>query len=204
MARPLPDVTDLRCPGCARALARAQCADPLAVCLSCPAGHRFFLPPVSPPAADTSRAATLHLPDLEGRSPRAVAAFWLSNPAARSVLNGQLADLLRVVLEDRRVTDVPAFSFCPLCGEALAEYEQPDIWVVGLRCVKAHAWASRGGRLEGVFGGSGLSLHSEAPDSTVARLVAGWLRGNPHLEPQLHESVRRVLAGSRFAPRSGA
>ena len=60
---------------------------------------------------------------------------------------------------------------------------------------------SRGGRLGGIIGGSRFSLHAEARDSTIAQLVAGWLKRNPHLEPQLHESVRRVLRTSRFAPK---
>jgi hypothetical protein len=32
----------------------------------------------------------------------------------------------------------------------------------------------------------------------VRQLVSGWLKGNPHLDSNLHESVRQVLAGSIF------
>jgi hypothetical protein len=201
MRAPVPASNELRCPACRGALATAPCADPLAKCLSCSAGHRFFLAPESQ-AADTARAPSLRFPHLDGQPPRTVAAFWLSDPSARSALNEQLAELLRAILEDRRVAAAPEFSYCPLCGEALSEHEQSDVWMVSLRCPNAHDWDSRGGRLFGVVGGSRFTLHAEAPDSTIARLVAGWLGGNPHLEPQLNESVRQVLKGSRFAPRS--
>ena len=200
----LPDSRELRCPACRGALAGARCADPFAQCLSCSEGHRFFLAPESPPATDTSRVASMSLPQLKGQSPQAIAAFWLSDPVARSVLNEQLAELLRAILEDRRVSNEPSFSYCPLCGEVLSEYEQPDIWIVGLRCSNSHSWASRGGRLGGIAGGSRFSLHAETPDSTVAQLVAGWLRRNRHLESQLHDSVRKVLESSRFSPKSAA
>ncbi len=200
----LPEWGQLWCPACRRPLTGAQCVDPFARCLACSAGHRFFVTPEAPPAADTSRAASISLPQLEDMSPLAIAAFWLSDPEARSVLNEQLAELLRAILEDRRILSQPSFSHCPLCGEVLLEHEQPDIWVVGLRCSNGHAWASRGGGLGGFLSGSRFSLHAEAPDSTVAQLIAGWLKGNPQLQRQLHSSVRRVLETSRLSPNSAA
>lgn len=201
---PVSDVPALRCPSCRAGLTRAPCADPLATCLACPAGHRVFVVPEAPPASATARAHETPFPELDGEPPQAVAAFWLSNPAARAMLNAQLAELLRAILDDRRVPAAAAFSYCPLCGESLSEYAQPDAWVAGLRCANAHSWWSRGGRLWGIAGGSRLDLHAEASDSTVARLVAGWLERRPDLEAQLHESVRRVLTNSRFAPQRAA
>ena len=141
------------------------------------------------------------VPQLNGQSPEAVASFWLSDPSARSFLNEQLGVLLRAILENRQVPDEPSFSYCPLCAEALSEYEQPDIWVVGLRCRNAHSWFSREGRLHGTVDGRRFTLYAEASDATIAQLIAGWLEGKPQLEPQLHPSVRRVLQSSRLSPK---
>jgi hypothetical protein len=189
----MPEVNELRCPTCGDALAASPCADHLALCLSCSAGHRFFVIPESPPAVETPTAASMQLPRLSGKSPEVVAAFWLSDDEARSLLNEQLAELLRAIIENRRVPNEPSFSRCPLCGDALCEYEQPDIWVQGLRCSNSHSWASRGSRLYGIAGGTRFTLHAELSDMTVAQLIAGWLQGNRALDSQLHDSVRRVL-----------
>src|SRR5260370_29821733 len=117
------------CPTCHDRLALAESADPWAICLACKTGHRFFIIPESPLSVDSGRAATLCPPKLKGRSPEAIASFWLSEPAARSVLNAQLAQVLRAVAEGRRVLDEPVFSFCPVCVGELSDYEPADIYV---------------------------------------------------------------------------
>ena len=191
-----PEQLKLHCPTCGDELVPSRSGDPLALCLACRAKHRFFIMPKPPSAAATSNAASMRLPHLAGRSPDAVSAFWLSDKAARSVLNEQLAELLRVAVENRRVPYESAFVQCPLCGERLAEYEQPDVWVQGLRCPNSHSWASRGSRLYGMAQGSRLTLHGELSDTTIAQLIQGWLKGNRALDSQLHDSVRRVLESS--------
>ena len=186
------------CPSCGGELTCAETADPLAICLACPSDHRFFVMPEGPLAVETAKAASAHFPELEHQEPEQVAAFWLSDSVARSILNEQLAELLRVILEARSTSNSLPLSYCPICGGGLSEYEQPDIWVRGLRCSHGHSWAERGGRLGSVLGSTGFALRAEPSESVVRQLVSGWLKGNPHLDTNLHRSVRQVLAASIF------
>jgi hypothetical protein len=195
--------TECYCPSCGDHLVLGKCADPWAVCLASEDGHRFFILPEPPFAPDSAAAASLSFPEINGRSPEATAHFWLSEPAARSILNRQLAEILRAILEARHVLDEPRFSFCPVCGGALTNYEQPDIWVKGLRCMRGHSWALRGGRLFSMIGGERIELRAEDPDAVVTQLITTWLKGGPYLEPNLHESVRRILTSSPLCPKDG-
>jgi len=190
------------CPSCGAHLVPGKCADPLSICLACEGDHRFFIMPQAPLAGDTATAASASFHEIRGLTPEAIASFWLSDPHARSVLNDQLAQLLRATLESRRVVEEPRFSFCPICGNRLAEYDQPDIWVQGLRCQGGHSWALRGGRFFSTIASMRLELQAEHSDDVASRLIAAWLKGNPHLETNLHESVRRVLIGSPLCPRN--
>jgi hypothetical protein len=174
----------------------------MAVCLACPAGHRFFVMPEGPLAVETAKAASAQFPELEHLRPEQVAAFWLSDSVARSILNEQLAELLRVILEARSRSNSLHFSYCPICGGGLSEYVQPDIWVRGLRCSQGHSWAERGGRLGCALGSTRFGLCAEPSESVVRQLVSCWLKGNPQLDTNLHRSVRQVLAAYIFA--SGA
>jgi len=189
---PVPEAEDLHCPTCAGQLAVTPSADPLAVCLACAADHRFFVMPVY----DTQTrhdAVTERFAELEGKPTETVATFWLSDTRARPALNEQLAELLRTVIEGRRLKERPTFSHCPICGERLTHYEQPDIWVAGLQCQNTHQWVLRGGRLFGRVGDARLTLHAELSDEMASQLIRAWLNDGRDLKPQLHESVRRVL-----------
>jgi len=192
------------CPSCGKLLVSARCLDPWAISLVCLGSHRFFVMPETPLAWQTAMAASLPLPHLDSWAPQDVASFWLADPTVRPMLNEQLAQLLRTILEARQVSDNPNFSFCPLCGGPLAEYEQPDIWVRGLRCLNGHSWAERGGCIYCKIDGVLFRLHAEDPDKTTSQLIAAWLKRHPHLDTNLHESVRRVLLSSRFCPADSA
>jgi hypothetical protein len=188
------------CPSCSRHLVPTQCADPWAIKLVCESDHHFFIMPEPPLAGDSAKASSLHFPELSGRSLEAIAAFWLSDPAARSVLNGQLALLLRAILEARRVPGEPLFSFCPECAGALSEHDWQDIWAQGLRCPSGHIWGLRGGRLASGTKGKNVELQAEFSDAVIKQLIGSWLKSNPHLGPNLHDSVRRVLVSSPLCP----
>jgi hypothetical protein len=183
----------LYCPTCAAPLATAHCADPRTTCLSCQNGHRYFVPPSPAPASQTTSAAKAKLPALAGRPPAAIAAFWLSDSYARSMLNEQLAELLRTVIDARTAEAESPWSYCPMCAQPLSAHEQPDAWVRGLHCSHGHAWALRGGRLAGGDTPAQVDLHAELIKSTMLQLIQGWLNHNPYLDPQLHESVAGVL-----------
>ena len=192
----LPENTPLHCVVCANLLDRGKCADPFAVCLTCRNNHRCFALPKSPLGSESEHFSSLALPLLDHQSNEAIASFWLSDAAARAHLNPQLAELLRIFLERRHVKAERPFTYCPLCGLALSHYDQPDIWVLGLRCANGHTWATRGGRIGGGSAQVHISLKSEPSDSVVAQLIRAWLKPNPHLSPQLHETIRRVLSSS--------
>jgi hypothetical protein len=158
-----------------------------------------------PDAVDAVRsgeAAAFESGGLSSCADTEVASFWLHDPAAREVLNEQLAELLRVIVEGRDVSAEAEFAYCLVCGSPFTKYDQDDIWVQGLRCDQEHLWVVRGGRLFCSFLGQPFGLHSEPSEHVVKQLVRGWLNQNPLLEPQLHESVRRVLATSRFGDES--
>jgi hypothetical protein len=193
--------TELHCPSCGDHLIPGKCADPWAICLVCIRDHRFFIMPPAPRAASTATAADMSFPEISSLSPPAIASFWLSDPSARWVLNEQLAQLLRAIAESRRVLDEPRFSFCPICGQALAEYERPyDYYLQGLRCQSDHRWALRGGCLSSAAETLRLELQAEYSDAIVSQLIAAWLKPNPHLEPNLHDSIRQVLLSSPLCP----
>ena len=190
------------CPSCGNQFDLDECADPLSTCLICANGHRFFIMPSCSLAADTAKAKVAKFPEISDLPPAGVASFWLSDSRARSILNQQLAQLLRAFLESRRVLDEALFSFCPRCKRDLVEEEAGDIWIQALRCGNGHLWALRGGRFYSVMENTRLELHAENSDMVVGRLIAAWLKGDPGLETNLHESVRRVLLSSPLAPRS--
>jgi hypothetical protein len=159
--------------------------------------------PEAPLAVETAKAAFAHFPELEHQDSDQVAAFWLSDPSARNILNEQLAELLRVILECRSASGSLPFSYCPICGAALSEYKQPDIWVRGLRCSQGHTWAERGNRLGCVLGNTRFDLRAEPSEPVVRQLVSGWLKGNPYIDSNLHRTVHQVLAGSIYGRVNG-
>jgi len=193
----------LHCPSCGDHLNPSKSADAWAICLVCNRDHRFFIMPPSPLAALTATAAGITPPEIDSLPTPAIASFWLSDPRARWVLNDQLAILLRTIVESRSVLDEPDFSFCPICGEVLEEYERPlDLYMKGLRCQGDHRWALRGGRLFSAMGTVKLELQAEYSDAVVSQLIAAWLKRDPHLEPNLHDSIRQVLLSSPLCPQS--
>ena len=159
--------------------------------------------PQSPLATFTAAAAGITLPEIDGLSTSAIASFWLADGRARSVLNDQLALLLRAIVESRSILDEPDFSFCPICVAALEEYKRPlDVYMKGLRCQSDHRWALRGGQLFSAMETVKLELQAEYSDAVVSQLIAAWLKRDPYLEPNLHDSVRQVLLSSPLCPES--
>jgi hypothetical protein len=192
------------CPACGARLSRSQSADPAAQCLSCLSGHRFFVSKQLNTSRASEQASRLELSQLSGKSPEQVARFWLSDANARSHLNDQLAELLRVFLENRHTTAELNPKHCPSCGAQLSTHEQPDVWVKGLQCAHGHTWAERGTRLGGTVEGELVTFQAEPSNTVLSALAAGWLNHNPYLEPQLHESLRPVLEALLWQCRSDA
>jgi len=194
------------CPACGAILTRGETADPWAICLVCPEEHRFFVMPDGPLAVDSATASSAHFPQLQYDTSERVAAFWLSEPSARSILVEQLAMLLRVYLEQHFPAGAVRFSFCPICAAVLSNVPHAvgDAgWALGRACPDGHRWAERNG-LGRMFGGMHFSLQREPLESEVKRVVAFWLDGDYEARIRLHHSVRDVLAEFPFARLAGA
>lgn len=193
--------TEIHCPSCGDHLIPGTCADPFAICLVCNHDHRFFIMPPAPLAAITATVAGMSFPELSSLSTSSIASFWLSDPRARWVLNDQLAQLLRAIVESRRVLDEPHVSFCPICGETLAGYDWPfDCYHQGLGRQNGHRWALRGSRFSSAMETLSLELHAEYTDAVVSQLIAAWLKRDARLEQNLHDSIRKVLLSSALRP----
>ena len=183
----------LYCHACGEILGGSKCADPFARCLACVNHHRFYILPQSPTMASSATAATLTIPGHLNYDARTMAEFWLSDAHSRSVLNPQLAEILRMILENTKVEEELPVAFCPTCGKKLSQYEQSDAWVIGYRCSSNHRWASRGSRLHSEENRLLCTIEHDPPYSTLTFLVDSWLGDNPALKTQLHKSVRHVL-----------
>ena len=197
---PLQLQTHCFCPSCGHLLSRGECADPWSICLVCDSDHRFFVMPESPLASDSRTASSLHLPQLADLPANAIASFWLSEQMVRSKLNSQLAKVLRGIVDGRRLPYEPSYSHCPLCGKGLSEYQTTDIWHSTFRCSVGHAWGLRGGEFRTKIGDGWFMMHGEFSDDVTRKLIAAWLKGDPNLDTNLHESVRGVLLSSPLHP----
>ena len=196
--------TRWHCSGCSARMSKSECSDPRAECLTCSLGHRFFLLEKPNLGQATARAAGLNLNQLTGTALEDVARFWLMDPTARAHLNDQLAELLRIFLDGRYVPLELPHQHCPTCGETLSGYEQPDIWVRGFRCTQDHIWAARGSHLGGRVEEEYVTFYAEPTDNVLSKLAEGWLNHNPHLQPQIHRSVRPILEALQSRLRSNA
>lgn len=173
--------------------------DPFAICLKCINGHRFFVTPAGPLYDPKSaKPASAQFPELEGKSPEQVAIFWLSDPVARSILNPQLAELLRTILEARSIDVSFRFMYCPICASKVSGNVGNDAWVDEVHCADGHRWGERSGDLSHNLEGTWFRMHAERTDDVVRTLVSGWLTDRRVLKPYLHRSVRHVLEESVF------
>jgi hypothetical protein len=185
------------CPTCSESLSPAFSRDPFAICLACHMGHRFFVMP-QPAGREAENAAFASFPSLQNQSLDQVASFWLTDPRARSILNEQLAMLLRVFLEGNARVDPLRFAFCPVCRGELSDVGN-DVWVQGRDCPSGHRWGERGGHLGcPVRGKFPFALCAEPSRSVVQQLISGWLNDGRHTRSYMHSSVRGVLEGFVF------
>ena len=181
---------------------RTHCADPFSMSLACQGGHRLFLMPQGPSATESARAATANYPELENLDTAQVAEFWLADPTARTLLNQQLAELLRGILEGHFPPAPLTLAFCPICATKLVPSGGGDGWTQGLRCSRDHRWEHRGSQITYVRGTRAFTLITEPSEGVAHQLASGWLEGNPAMDTNLHLSVRRVL--EHYASSQGA
>ena len=194
---PQPLQANAWCPECAQALSKAPSADPFAICLSCSSRHRLFILPEPSVFQITAQAESLDFPELENKDIIDVGIFWLSEPKARAYLSEQLGQLLRYIIEavrdGHRLGGNHTFNWCPICKHPLAKFDQPDIWIQGLRCEHGHEYSERSSRLKGRIGEEFVDIQAEFSQRDVESLVKAWLKDEPMLKTQLHSSVKRVF-----------
>lgn len=193
-----PTPHPVHCPACGKTMDAIPTADPFAVCLSCSSQHRFFILPDPPGAAESACAATLTVPVSSETAPFAVAEYWLSNPIARSVLNSQLAEILRSLVDGWRLASELEVERCPHCAGILRALQPTDNWVSRAECQSGHEWFMRGGRIWEEREPH-LELKSELSVALLDRLIIAWLT-DPRLEPenQVHASIRSALQQFAF------
>lgn len=187
------------CPTCARALLVAPTVDPWALCLACLSGHRFFVEVVvDRRASETASGATF--PELDDAELDAVALFWLSDPRARAILNSQLAQLLRAILEKRPPETTADATHCPLCASTLELSGLSSGLSTVLVCASKHEWLFAVRALSNSRGiKEAFLLQPEYSRQAIVNLVHDWLKEEPLFAGHVHESVRRVLLASEFA-----
>lgn len=188
------------CPACAEPLATAHSVDPWVLCLSCPSGHRFFIEPTVSARASAT-AASAHFPELDNAEVGMVAAFWLTDARARSVLNQQVAQMLRAIVEERAPEHTPTTSYCPICAAALLEGGISIVERIGLACSARHEWVRLMHGLSAVSAQQSFVLYPEMSRQAMINLVHAWLEGTGELpfSGNLPDSVRAVLLASEFA-----
>jgi hypothetical protein len=176
----------------------ADSIDPWAVVFECSAGHRFSIE-AQTASRDSSKAADASFPELEGGSPKSVAYFWLTDPRARSILNAQLAQLLRAVVDDRVANARLEVTRCPICSGQLDDVADAPTHRVA--CPDRHEWRRHSSEIsrDGHGEAEPYALWAEHDRTAIGRLIARWLQRDPALTSNLHESVERSLRDCRFA-----
>lgn len=181
------------CAVCATKVLRTSSSDPRAECLTCGEGHRCVLATWSPLASATATASVTAWPELQGADAAASARFWLSDTAAREVLNDDLATILRVYL-DGPARDAVALNRCPMCGLDLSEVHDPaDAWVRTTACIEKHLWAVRGRRISSRMDHQSVSFIFEPSAECLQTLARAWLEPVAAIQSNVHPSVRLVL-----------
>jgi hypothetical protein len=191
------------CPDCGDSLAEISCEDPLTLCLACKSDHRFFIMPKAIQVTlDQFKAIGIQLsaikvPASNCNSIDSVASFWLLQTEHRDLLDSQLAEMLRAILDrtrhNRTIQKPLHFHWCPVCKSKLLEFKQMDVWMRGLKCSQEHTFYLRGGWLSGSVSGVELVLTAEVTDSILNNFIKGWLKPNRELAPLLPHSIRQVF-----------
>jgi hypothetical protein len=198
---PQPVESHCYCPDCGDVLAEISCEDPLTLCLACKSDHRFFIMPKAIQVTLDQykdigiELSAIKVPASSCNSIDSVASFWLLQTEHRDLLNSQLAEMLRAILDrthhNRKIREPLHFRWCPICKSKLSEFEQMDVWVQGLKCSHEHTFYLRCGWLAG--SGIELVLTAELTDSILNNLIKGWLKPSPYLDPLLPLSIRQVF-----------
>lgn len=182
------------CPSCGARLTRDRAADCLQEVMVCAHRHSYVV--LRPVHIGNGVVADILLEHVADQSLDSVAERWLSDEAGRLQLHDELAALLRVFRYGPGAQPAAPSRYCPCCGGELVKYEQPDVWVLGLRCSQGHEWTERGGRIGGCVAGTWRGLETTLSSRQAARLATTWLK-NPQLATYVPESIRPILEALR-------
>lgn len=189
-------LNSLKCPSCKADLNKHEIIDIFELGLSCKNNHRFYVEIRIPLSTNTENCAVIEWP-LANDNELVVIQSWLTDFNLRSKLNNQLANIIRRILEikSKKINienNYEVFKYCIFCSNELSEFQQNDVWVKGLECIKHHRFLVRNG-LGFQVNGYSLKLQDDMSNSILVNLVEAWLRPNKFLEKQLHEQIKRIL-----------
>lgn len=138
-------------------------------------------------------AAIQPFPEADQLPVREVAAFWLANASARSVLNPDLATALRVFL-DGPTTYVLPFLYCPTCGRPLQPSDDDDPYFRSFKCPEHHQTAVRGLRVLVEGEQSPPTFDYEPNTELLTEKAHRWLESEVDVPAgNIHPTLRAVL-----------
>jgi hypothetical protein len=200
------------CPTCGDELNSYPLLDIYLKGYSCSKKHFFFEICEDVHSGESEKANEIKLPANKSKNDFEIIEYFLTNKKARAVINKQIAVMLRRIYEiskeGRHIDYEKAvrikagrhiyyeksmFIYCPICKEHLAEFQQQNIWVKGLRCNNSHEYYERGGTIDFKVHDEFKNLSEEMSDETLIYFVDAWLKNDPLLDMQLHDEMKRIL-----------
>ena len=194
------------CPTCSSDLHTLTLLDIYRVGYRCENNHLFDAETrmiISQESADVHSVISPAHPDATDIN---IIKFWLTDNAARSKLNSQIAKILSkiheaITTESPKKTEFPIFKFCPFCKLQLEQFDQDDCWVRGIKCTNDHKLYERGGGVNYHTDDGSFHLSSELSNESVMFFIDSWLKGNPALDTNLHPEIKGIFLRFREAIR---
>lgn len=186
------------CPTCGAELTPYSLIDIHLSGLSCQNKHYFYETNKDVLSVDSLRVKEIKKTASKNKNDLELIEYWLTEKEARSVINDQIAVILRriyeIIKEQRHIHyEKSVFVLCPICRGKLETFKQPDVWVEGLKCNNSHKYYERGDTIRFKVHDILRNLSKEMSDETVLFLVDGWLKENSLSDTQLHDDMKRIM-----------
>ena len=123
-----------------------------------------------------------------------IAREWLTNNTLRKEYQNQVAEILRKYIDLNQANNNcdeqnRQNNFCPICSLHLKEFEQDDVWVIGLKCSNNHIFYERDGLSYKL-----VQLKPDITKATFDFLVESYLRKeqSEHLPDQIVKLLKTI------------
>ena len=176
------------CPYCKLDLNEYELIDPYMIGFACKNHHRFHI--------EIIRDGQFTDKSLQSdkTSPLEIAKDWLTDKNLRKQVQNQLAEILRKYIDiqtsiSNEEEKNQSFMYCPICTFDLKEFEQDDVWVVGLKCSNNHILYSRNG-----LSYDGAWLKTDISKDTFSFLIKSYLEEarSEHLPEQIAKLLTEI------------